>query len=81
MKDLIRPFVRDNKAFYRIAEIQEEMFKSRPGLRPNGGGERLDTMGVLQSNGLPIFSPYQNNDGTIAEDSVKRCMFSIENLA
>ena len=52
-------------------------------MRPNKGYERLKTMSSLDpENGRPIFAPYYVNDrDTLEEDSIKRCMFSIENLA
>lgn len=52
-------------------------------MRPNKGYERFKAMTSLNpENGMPIFSPYYVNDRSIMEkDSIKRCMFSIENLA
>ena len=52
-------------------------------MRPNKGYERLRNMTSLDpENGRPIFTPYYVNDRSEMEkDSVKRCMFSIENLA
>ena len=52
-------------------------------MRPNKGYVRLRGMSSLDpANGRPIFAPYYvNNRDAIAEDSIKRCMFSIENLA
>lgn len=52
-------------------------------MRPNKGYERLRAMTSLDTeNGRPVFSPYYVNDRKkIEEDSIKRCMFSIENLA
>lgn len=52
-------------------------------MRPNKGYERLKAMTSLDpENGKPIFSPFYINDRSLMEeDSIKRCMFSIENLA
>ena len=52
-------------------------------MRPNKGYERLRAMTSLDpENGRPIFAPYYVNDRSkMEEDSIKRCMFSIENLA
>ena len=52
-------------------------------MRPNKGYARLKAMTSLDSeNGKPIFSPYYVNDRSeLEKDSIKRCMFSIENLA
>lgn len=52
-------------------------------MRPNKGYERLKNFTSLDpENGRPIFAPYYVNDRSkMEEDSIKRCMFSIENLA
>lgn len=52
-------------------------------MRPNKGYERLRNFTSLDTeNGRPIFTPYYVNDrSTLEKDSIKRCMFSIENLA
>lgn len=52
-------------------------------MRPNKGYDRLKRMGSLDpENGRPIFAPYYVKDRKFPNvDSVKRCMFSIENLA
>lgn len=52
-------------------------------MRPNKGYERLKNFTSLDpENGRPIFTPYYVNDRAVMEeDSIKRCMFSIENLA
>lgn len=52
-------------------------------MRPNKGYERLKNFTSLDpENGRPIFTPYYVNDRAVMqEDSLKRCMFSIENLA
>lgn len=52
-------------------------------MRPNNGYDRFRRMSSLNSeNGRPIYAPYYVNDrGVLEKDSIKRCMFSIENLA
>lgn len=52
-------------------------------MRPNKGYERLKNMTSLDpENGRPVYTPYYVNDRNVMEeDSIKRCMFSIENLA
>lgn len=52
-------------------------------MRPNKGYDRLRRMTSLDpENGRPIFTPYYVNDrDQMEKDSIKRCMFSIENLA
>lgn len=52
-------------------------------MRPNKGYERLKNFTSLDfENGKPIFTPYYVNDrNVLQQDSIKRCMFSIENLA
>ena len=52
-------------------------------MRPNKGYERLRKYSSLDTeNGRPVFTPYYVNDRSkMEEDSIKRCMFSIENLA
>lgn len=52
-------------------------------MRPNKGYERLMKYTSLDTeNGRPIFTPYYKDDRSVLEaDSIKRCMFSIENLA
>lgn len=80
MSDRIRPFV-TSAGFKTIAETQS---KFKEGLRPNSGHQRLSDMSSLQDNGLPLIAPYDtfNGDSNIDQsDLIKRCMFSIENLA
>ena len=52
-------------------------------MRPNKGYERLKNFSAIDTeNGRPIYSPYYvNNRDTLEKDSIKKCMFSIENLA
>lgn len=84
MSDRIRPFV-TSAGFKTIAETQS---KFKEGLRPNSGHQRLSDMSSLQDNGLPLIAPYdtfngdKNKESNIDQsDLIKRCMFSIENLA
>lgn len=85
MRDRIRPFVDESGNFKTLSEVQE---KIGDGLRPFTAKDRLSKMSSLQNNGLPLIAPYDvyNSDseanGNIDQsDLVKRCMFSIENLA
>lgn len=52
-------------------------------MRPNKGYDRLKNFSALDTeNGRPIYTPYYVNDRkTLEKDSIKKCMFSIENLA
>ena len=52
-------------------------------MRPNKGYERLKNFSSIDTeNGRPIYTPYYVNDrNTLEKDSIKKCMFSIENLA
>lgn len=84
MSDRIRPFV-TSAGFKTIEETQS---KFKEGLRPNSGHQRLSDMSSLQDNGLPLIAPYntfnrnENKESNIDQsDLIKRCMFSIENLA
>lgn len=84
MSDRIRPFVTSD-GFKTIEETQS---KFKEGLRPNSGHQRLSDMSSLQDNGLPLIAPYdtfngnENKESNIDQsDLIKRCMFSIENLA
>lgn len=84
MSDRIRPFVTSD-GFKSINDLQENFGE---GLRPNSGHQRLSDMSSLQDNGLPLIAPYdtfngdKNKESNIGQsDLIKRCMFSIENLA
>ena len=77
MTDLIRPRLTGD-TFATIAEIQG---KYGEGLRPYDGASRLSDMSVLKSNGMVNITPYMDEEGNLQKDSIKRCMFSIENLA
>lgn len=84
MSDRIRPFV-TSAGFKTIRQTQENFGN---GLRPFGGHVRLSDMSSLQDNGLPLIAPYDTfnrETGTKGDEDqgnlVKKCMFSIENLA
>lgn len=71
MKHLIRPFTNEGN-FTPISDLQKEWFM----FRGENGGARLSDRSVLNKNGMVNITP--TNDGKV---DVKRCMFSIENLA
>lgn len=71
MKHLIRPFVNEEN-FISISELQKEWYM----FRGENGGQRLSDYGVLNKNGMVNITPTCDN-----EVDVKKCMFSIENLA
>ena len=77
MTDLIRPRMNDDK----FADIKEIQAKYGEGLRPADGASRLSDMSVLKPNGFVNISPHKNSNGELDADSIKKCMFSIENLA
>ena len=77
MIDRIRPF-NDGESFAGLSAIQKELYGEE--LRPNKGGERLGSMSVLKRNGMVNVTPFKNDEG-LDVSSIKRCMFSIENLA
>ena len=80
MIDRIRPFADESTGenFASLGDIQKGLYGDSK--RPNGGSERLGSMSVLQSNGLVNITPKRTGNDLEVE-SVKRCMFSIENLA
>lgn len=71
MKHLIRPFVNEEN-FTPISELQKDWYM----FRGENGGQRLSDYGVLNKNGMVNITPTSDN-----EVDVKKCMFSIENLA
>lgn len=75
LKDRIRPFMNGEK-FMTLKETQARL---SDGLRPNDGSSRLDEHSSLMSNGFVRMAPA--NVGGNYQDDIKRCMFSIENLA
>lgn len=70
MKHLIRPFTDEDGNFAKFSKVQENYGN----FRPNNGAERLDEMSAMETNGLARIAPHNADD-------VKRCMFSLENLA
>lgn len=77
VKDLIRPFNQDGKSL-TVEEVQKSY---GDGFRPFGAKQFSD-MTVLESrSGFVNIAPYHDEDMKLVEDSVKKCMFSIENLA
>lgn len=83
MKDLIRPRLSfDDEKRSKFATIEEIQSKYAKEMRPNNGAQRLNDSSVLYSNGFVNISPFYNPDNNeLNIDSIKRCMFSIENLA
>lgn len=73
--DTIRPFSELDEngkgKFSSISEIQAKYGH----FRPNDGAGRLEKFTVLQKNGLPRIAP------SLSPQTIKKCMFSIENLA
>ena len=77
--DTIRPrYNPDEERFYTLEEIQAPYGE---GLRPYAGATRLSNMSVLKPNGFVNMTPHQTENGELDKESVKKCMFSIENLA
>ena len=77
MKHLIRPFI-DDEAFMGIEDIQASYVESRP----NKGAKYLADNTVLNKNGMVNITPVNSEENIISpKESVKKCMFSIENLA
>lgn len=84
MTDRIRPFA-NGYGFKSTNDLQENFGE---GLRPFKGYKRLSDMSSMQDNGFPLIAPYDTYDrinakeGNIGQsDLIKKCMFSIENLA
>ena len=77
LKDRIRPFMQGG-TFMSIKELQDNLGR----LRPNNGAQRLNDNSVLQDNGYVKITPF-HSDGKLegGRDSLKKYMFSIENLA
>ena len=79
---LIRPFA-DGDDDGLSHEDFDKYVPTRKHSTPIEGGKmgaRLDKYSVLQSNGYIKMTPYRD-DGENLKNSLKRCMFSIENLA
>lgn len=75
MTNLIRPFTKGGE-FASFEQIQDKYAN----YRPFSGSSRLDSFSSMNINGLPHITPYRGKNGNY-ENDVKRCMFSIENLA
>lgn len=71
---MIRPF----KGELSNRDVQD-MYNGTS-LRPNSGGTVLADSSVLMDNGFVRVTPTYNDKGEYADD-IKKCMFSIENLA
>lgn len=85
-KDTIRPFKSENEgteSFMSLNDIQSlssTYRSSKYGL--DDGGTYLSKNSVLQNNGLVKITPTVSKGETNSKkDKIKRCMFSIENLA
>ncbi len=76
LKDRIRPFIDGDNNFMSIKETQEKLVGD---LRPNKGNERLNEHSSLMNNGYVRIAPTRN--GGEYNNDIKKCMFSIENLA
>lgn len=76
LKDRIRPFINGDNNFMSIKETQKKLVGD---LRPNKGNERLDEHSSLMNNGYVRIAPTRN--GGEYNNDIKKCMFSIENLA
>lgn len=77
LKDKIRPFVDNDAKFLSIKDTQAKFGD----LRPNEGSSRLNEHSSLMDNGYVRIAPmHLKNDGSYKND-IKKCMFSIENLA
>ena len=74
---MIRPFIDDSGNTLTIEQTQKNY---GDGFRPFGV-KQLSNMSVLKPNGFVNISPYHDKSGELVEQSVKSCMFSIENLA
>lgn len=86
-KDAIRPFIsKDEKGNYTVNDIRLHSmvmeYRSFNSGNTDGGQYLLDNT-VLQSNGLVKITPTSNDIGREngLQEGLKRCMFSIENLA
>lgn len=79
-KNLIRGKWKDNSGAEHYTLHSDDQL-----MRPNKGYERLKNFTSIDTeNGRPIFAPYyvdKRDDVEKAKETVKKCMFSIENLA
>ena len=82
MTDLIRPRLEDSEGGEKMfATLEKIQAPYGSGLRPADGASRLSDMSVLKANGMVNFAPHKDENGELDKESIKRCMFSIENLA
>lgn len=91
--DLIRPFATslNEDTLSSVAKpdgsISSQYYTQGDGFRPFDSNTRLSHMSTMDfesSKGRmprPRFAPTYRNNGTTTDDDIKRCMFSIENLA
>ena len=79
MTDLIRPRMDDETGGFATLERIQAVYGD--GIRPANGASRLSDMSVLKPNGFVNIAPHQNDSGELDIESIKKCMFSIENLA
>ena len=78
VKHLIRPFEDSSGKSLTVEQVQAAYGE---GFRPFTA-KQLSSMTVLESrSGFVNIAPYHDGNYNLVEDSVKRCMFSIENLA
>lgn len=85
-QDRIRPFYDEDGNHKSVEDLQKELYGSGEngkGLRPNEGAKRLGQNTVLQDNGFVKIAPHGEGQdlAASAQNNIKRCMFSIENLA
>lgn len=78
LQNRIRPFYNGDTAM-PIGQVQEGYTL----MRPFSGETRLQNMSSLGTNGYPIIVPHTDASGGTTDIStdIRRCMFSIENLA
>lgn len=84
LSDRIRPFYNEEGGAMSIKDTQANY----EALRPNNGADRLDGYSTLMKNGFvritPTYGDNENSNSTTSltySNDVKKCMFSIENLA
>lgn len=75
--DRIRPFYEDGVKM-TVDDFDKKEFMK--GLRPFASEKSVRVRSSMQDNGLPLIAP-MNHDGDLDKNDIKRCMFSIENLA
>ena len=69
-----------NSGFIKPDDFDKKDFME--GFRPFSKEKSLRLNSSMQNNGLPLIAPMNHgSDSTKAQEDIKRCMFSIENLA